>query len=52
MTIVLARSERQFVRFGPVLAIDTGEGPAPASAFDLDRLRHERLEEQSCADRG
>lgn len=47
VSIIPEQAPRRFVRRGPILAIDTGSGEAPAGAFDVDRLRDERLRSKS-----
>lgn len=44
ITLIPARSARTIVRRGRVVAIDTGAEPAPAEAFDVDRIRLDRLD--------
>jgi AbrB family looped-hinge helix DNA binding protein len=47
VSIVPERTERRFIRRGPLLTIDTGAGPAAADDFDMDRLRDEQLDTRS-----
>lgn len=50
LAVVPERATRRFVEHGAVLAIVTGEGTAPLSAFDVDDVRAEQLEGKSGAD--
>lgn len=51
ITLVPARTEHRVVRQGRVVAIDTGARTAPASLFDVERLRSEHLERKGGASR-
>jgi AbrB family looped-hinge helix DNA binding protein len=44
ITIAPDHPERKFIRRGPLLTIDTGDGPAPLEVFDIQRLRDDHLD--------
>ena len=44
ITLVPVRTERRVVRRGRVVAMDTGAEPAALDAFEVDRVRGERLD--------
>jgi len=43
VTLVPERSQRRFIKCGPILTIDTGMGIAPLEAFDISVLRKDHL---------
>jgi AbrB family looped-hinge helix DNA binding protein len=51
VTIVPDRPKRRFVRYGPILAIDTGGEVGTLSDFDVSRIREEHLKGKAHADR-
>ncbi|NOY68809.1 MAG: AbrB/MazE/SpoVT family DNA-binding domain-containing protein [Deltaproteobacteria bacterium] len=46
VTLVPERSQRRFIKRGPILTIDTGAGTAPLEIFDVSHLREDHLEEK------
>ena len=43
VTLVPERSNRRFIKCGPILTIDTGVETAPMEAFDISELRKDHL---------